>query len=76
MFRRTSRASKSPSTSRIVASVKFKSPAAPFITSFTSKIVQMLSLTRCTTAQSFSAISGLPNCACAGSDRFSRVRAW
>eukprot|EP00965_Chrysotila_dentata_P049359 1635852-Pleurochrysis_carterae.AAC.2 len=76
MLRRTSRALKSLRTSRIVASVRPKSPVAPFSTSFTSNIVQMLSLTRRTTVHSFSAISGSPNWACTGSNRFSRVKAW
>eukprot|EP00965_Chrysotila_dentata_P048564 1610774-Pleurochrysis_carterae.AAC.1 len=77
MLRRTSRASKSPRTSRIVATVRPRSPVAHFITSFASRIVQMLSLNRRTTAHIFSAINGSPsNCACTGSDRFSRVKAW
>eukprot|EP00965_Chrysotila_dentata_P064954 2153265-Pleurochrysis_carterae.AAC.1 len=72
MFRRTSRASKSLKTSRIVSRVKGRLPVAPFITSFTSRMVFTLSLTRRTTEQSFSAIRASPRRACAGSDRLSR----
>eukprot|EP00965_Chrysotila_dentata_P259869 6213711-Pleurochrysis_carterae.AAC.3 len=51
MFLRISRASKSLSTSRIVASVRGRIPVAPFITSLTSRIVLMDSLKRRTTAK-------------------------
>eukprot|EP00965_Chrysotila_dentata_P082921 2736031-Pleurochrysis_carterae.AAC.1 len=73
MFRRTSRASQSLRTSGMVMSVSGKSPVAPFMTSFTSRIVLNLPLTRRTTAHSFSAIKASPRRACAGSDRLSRV---
>eukprot|EP00965_Chrysotila_dentata_P005347 175941-Pleurochrysis_carterae.AAC.1 len=73
MLRRTSRASQSLRTSRMVISVSGKSPVAPFMTSFTSRIVLTLSLIRRTTEQSFSAIKASPRRACAGSDRLRRV---
>eukprot|EP00965_Chrysotila_dentata_P156403 5166927-Pleurochrysis_carterae.AAC.1 len=73
MLRRTSRASQSLKTSRMVTSVSGRSPVAPFITSFTSRMVFTLSLTRRTTEHSFSAINASPRRAWAGSDRLSRV---
>eukprot|EP00965_Chrysotila_dentata_P053006 1758469-Pleurochrysis_carterae.AAC.1 len=63
MFRRTSRASQSLSTSRIVSSVRGRFPVAPFMTSFTSEMVFTLSLIPRTTEHSFSAIKASPSCA-------------
>eukprot|EP00965_Chrysotila_dentata_P055239 1833171-Pleurochrysis_carterae.AAC.1 len=75
MFRRISRASKSLSTSRIVISVSGRLPVAPFITSLTSSMVLIDSLSLRTTAHSFSEMSASPSCACAGRERFRRVKA-
>eukprot|EP00965_Chrysotila_dentata_P154538 5106260-Pleurochrysis_carterae.AAC.1 len=61
MFLRTSRASQSLRTSRMVMSVSGKSPVAPFMTSLTSRMVLMLSLTRRTTEHSFLAIRASPS---------------
>eukprot|EP00965_Chrysotila_dentata_P218217 6190464-Pleurochrysis_carterae.AAC.2 len=61
MFRRISRASKSLSIVRIVASVSGRLLVASFMTSFTFTIVFMDSLKRRTTAQSFSAVSASPS---------------
>eukprot|EP00965_Chrysotila_dentata_P024043 796683-Pleurochrysis_carterae.AAC.1 len=59
----------------MVSRVNGRSPVAPFITCFTSRMVFTLSLTRPTTEQSFSAIRASPRRACAGSNRLSRVNA-
>eukprot|EP00965_Chrysotila_dentata_P018898 629881-Pleurochrysis_carterae.AAC.1 len=59
----------------MVTRVRAKSPVAPFMTSFTSRMVFTLSLTRRTTEHSFSAIKASPRRASAGSDRLSRVNA-